>query len=322
MGAKVFGANPTTQLDQERSQWQTRIQEASDSQDPLAPWLEYYEWAKESFPTSRKEQLQVVQSATKLFRNTDTYKQDSRYLRLWIIYADMLSNPGEMFQYLSNKEIGTEHALFYRAHALILESEGKYKEADESFKLGIHRNVHELDTLQHAHTLFTERMVERVRLLQQRREEKKESASERTSSRSSRTGSSRESRGSSQRSGLSHTGASKTLSYSTMPQINVRGGSNRVLSVLRDDDNSLVPAPMDEIKVKWDEFATEEHAQKENVRAAVAWTGKTLPQSARSVRPPTSKSFSVYIDPDCIETPDSPPNDNDNDLPGEDEDYL
>ena len=85
--AKVFGANANSQLEQERAQFQKRIEEASGSTDPLASWLEYYEWAKESFPTSRKEQLKVVQSATKLFRNNEAYKQDARYLRLWIIYV-------------------------------------------------------------------------------------------------------------------------------------------------------------------------------------------------------------------------------------------
>ena len=84
--ARAFG-QPSGTLEEERRSFQDKIEGACSSEDPLAPWLEYYEWAKESFPSSRREQLLVLQSATKLFRNDTRYHQDERFLRLWIIYV-------------------------------------------------------------------------------------------------------------------------------------------------------------------------------------------------------------------------------------------
>ena len=229
----------------------------------------------------------------------------------------MLSNPAEMYNYLLNKEIGTEHAVLYKAHALILETMGRYKEAEDAFKLGIARNVSSMESLRSCHALFTERMVERVRILQQKRQERaEEGTSNTTASRSSTRAPSRSSR-----SGLSHAGPSKTLSYSTMPNVPLKNGT--VLSVLRDDDVTVPNAPKDEIKVRWDEFATEADAGKENVRTATAWLGKTLPQRS-TTRPTSTTGFSIYIDPECQE--ESTPNDNANDSPPpsdmEDADYL
>lgn len=91
--ARVFSSTASN-LDEERKQFEERIQiakeeeEADDGEyDPLSIWLEYYTWARENFPTSYSEQSSVLQSATKLYRNSEIYRQDERYLRLWIRYV-------------------------------------------------------------------------------------------------------------------------------------------------------------------------------------------------------------------------------------------
>ena len=94
--SRAFGQVSTedNQLENERKEFENRISKSNNledlsenEEDPLSIWLEYYEWAKESFPSSHTERLSVVQSATKIFRNTETYKQDERYLKLWVLYV-------------------------------------------------------------------------------------------------------------------------------------------------------------------------------------------------------------------------------------------
>lgn len=78
-------------LEEERKQFEERIQKSKEQEDelsdPLSIWLEYFSWARENFPSSYTEQQSVVQAATKLFRNSEKYQQDERYLRLWIRYV-------------------------------------------------------------------------------------------------------------------------------------------------------------------------------------------------------------------------------------------
>jgi hypothetical protein len=84
--ALIFGTKRTiTDVEQERTAFQEKI--TNNTEDPLASWIEYYTWAKERFPNTRTEQLNVIQTATKLFRDSTNYQQDERYLRLWIIYV-------------------------------------------------------------------------------------------------------------------------------------------------------------------------------------------------------------------------------------------
>lgn len=91
--SKVFGSTTTdNEFENERKEFERRIEEAnkSEDEDTLSIWLEYYEWAKETFPSSNSESLKIVQIATKTFRNNPQYQQDERYLRLWVIYVSSL----------------------------------------------------------------------------------------------------------------------------------------------------------------------------------------------------------------------------------------
>lgn len=217
----------------------------------------------------------------------------------------MLSNPIEMFKYLYNKDIGTNWALFYEARALIQENNGKYKDAEESYKLGIHRKAEPVDHLKQRYSQFTKRMEERVKIILAKREEKvQEERMARSSSSSSRSHPQRQN-SDRRKTGLSSRKTSKTLNYSTMPLVPLQE-TNSVISVLCDEPAN--PNPNNDVKIEWNEFATEEQSMKENILGASAWTGKTLPQK-RSRKPSKVCNFSIYIDPECQEQL-TPPNDN------------
>jgi len=301
--ALVFGTKRTTSvIDQERQQYEEKIQ--NNTEDPLSSWLEYYTWAKERFPNNHVEQLKIVQNITKIFCNTEMYQQDERYLRIWIIYSDMLTNPVDMFQYLLNKELCTDWAILYEAYALALENSENYKDADEMFKLGINRRAHPVDALKSKYSRFLVRMSEYLARRQQlAEEESQEPASGRRESRP-RTALSRLGGTSSSRMGSSANSNSARVS---------------LITVLSDSDIAAGSDISDEFKVRWNEFSTEQESTKENIRLAVGWSGQTLPQKKvrSSKSKPKPKGFAIYVDPDC-ET-ESQTNDDDD---GDDEMYY
>ena len=224
----------------------------------------------------------------------------------------MLSNPVEMFDYLLNKEIGTDHGIFYEARALNYENFGRYKDAEAAFKLGIYRNVEPLDQLKTNYGRFRNRMMDRVAALQQKKLERQVDQS---------SGGSEETQRSSRNPALtqlsSRSGSSRiSQQVSNIPQPNARS----VISVLVDENTpsstSTPQADTFEVKVQWNEFATEEQSSKENIRFAVGWTGQTLPQKRKTSK--AKPAFSIYVDPDDALTP-APTEEVDED---DDEEYM
>ena len=100
--------------------------------DPLEVWDEYIKWAQQN-ATSDKLSEQVVkllQRCTRAFQAAEQYKNDARYLRIWIKYIDTVNDPADVFQFLEANQIGTGLALFYTSWALVLElKKSMYAEA-------------------------------------------------------------------------------------------------------------------------------------------------------------------------------------------------
>ena len=90
----------------------------------------------------------LLERATKAFQNTPTYKNDPRYLKLWIHYIRLFSDaPREIFAYLSRHSIGDGLALYYEEFAAWLEGAGRWAQAEEIYKLGIEREARPAERL-------------------------------------------------------------------------------------------------------------------------------------------------------------------------------
>ena len=61
----------------------------ADAEDPLAVWLEYVAWAKQNYLSTTGENplLSLLERATRQFKDTERYRNDSRYVKLWIAYV-------------------------------------------------------------------------------------------------------------------------------------------------------------------------------------------------------------------------------------------
>ena len=88
--SRVKGTADENSLEMQKQKHERTIKDAATSPDPLAPWLDYHKWVKQTYPNARQEHLTVLQNATKLFRDSKQYKQDNRYLRLWVLYVSKI----------------------------------------------------------------------------------------------------------------------------------------------------------------------------------------------------------------------------------------
>ncbi|KHN98573.1 Mitotic checkpoint serine/threonine protein kinase, Bub1 [Metarhizium album ARSEF 1941] len=148
-----------------RAEYETEIQNISDSDDPLDVFDRYVRWTLDAYPTAQatpQSQLHtLLERATKTFITSAQYKNDPRYLRLWVHYIHFFSDsPRETYMFLSRHGIGEGLALFYEEYAAWLEAAGRWAQAQEVYKLGIERESRPVQRLMRKYKEFEERMAQ------------------------------------------------------------------------------------------------------------------------------------------------------------------
>ena len=149
----------------QRQEWEERVlgPENQDSDDPLEAWCAYVKWCIDNYPDGKSSDSGIVpllERATREFRSSEQYQNDSRYLRLWILYAQHTDVPRDVFHFLMANEIGTKLASLYEELAHVLESYEMYDEADEMYRLGMARRASPLDRLKRRYHEYQKRILE------------------------------------------------------------------------------------------------------------------------------------------------------------------
>ena len=129
-----------------RQEYELELIAISDSDDPLDIYDRYVKWTLNAYPSAQatpESQLRsLLERATKAFLTATHYKNDPRYLKLWLNYIRFFSDtPRETFAYLARHNIGERLALFYEEFATWLESVGRWTQAEEVYRLGIEREA-------------------------------------------------------------------------------------------------------------------------------------------------------------------------------------
>lgn len=118
--------------------------DSDDLDDPLQAYLDYIQWTHTNYAAGASPEsglLVLLERCTLCFRDTTYYKNDPRYLRVWLEYAEYSDLPRDIFVYLARKHIGRELALFYELFALFLEARGLRGDAREVFLVGLERHA-------------------------------------------------------------------------------------------------------------------------------------------------------------------------------------
>lgn len=149
-----------------RQQYERELQAIDDSDDPLDIYDRYVKWTLDAYPsaqnTPQSQLCPLLERATKAFQSSSHYKNDPRYLRLWLHYIRLFSDaPRETFAYLARHQIGDGLALFYEEFAAWLESAGRWKQAEEVYNLGIDKEARPMERLIRKYGEFQHRFESR-----------------------------------------------------------------------------------------------------------------------------------------------------------------
>lgn len=145
-----------------RHEYELEVQNIADSDDPLDVFDRYVKWTLNAYPsaqaTPQSQLLPLLERATKAFLSSSLYKNDPRYLKLWLHYIRWFSDaPRETFAYLSRHNIGEGLALFYEEFAAWLEGAGRWAQAKEVYKLGVEREARPTERLMRKYSQFQQR---------------------------------------------------------------------------------------------------------------------------------------------------------------------
>lgn len=150
-----------------RAEYEAEVASLSESDDPLDVFDRYVRWTFDAYPSAQatpQSQLHtLLERATKTFINSAQYKNDPRYMKLWMLYIQFFADsPRETFLFLSRHSIGEGLALFYEEYAAWLEGAGRWTQAEEVYKLGIERDARPQQRLLRKFKEFEERRAQQT----------------------------------------------------------------------------------------------------------------------------------------------------------------
>lgn len=100
--------------------------------------LRYITWTEKQAlaSTIKVDRSSVLERCIRQFHAFPQYKDDPRYLKICLMYADCRSDPREVFSFLETSGIGQKNPLTYVAWAFVLETLGQFEEAHAVFGKG------------------------------------------------------------------------------------------------------------------------------------------------------------------------------------------
>ncbi|SPN96972.1 related to mitotic checkpoint serine/threonine protein kinase [Cephalotrichum gorgonifer] len=152
--------------DRIRAEYEAEIENIAESDDPLDVWDRYVRWTLDAYPSAQATgdaQLRgTLERATKAFVGAAQYRNDPRYLKIWLLYIGFFSDaPRETYVYLSRHGVGEGLALYYEEYAAWLEGAGRWGQAEEVYRLGIDREARPAMRLTRKFKEFEERRAHR-----------------------------------------------------------------------------------------------------------------------------------------------------------------
>ncbi|KAF5455567.1 hypothetical protein F2P56_025128 [Juglans regia] len=272
-----------------------RLIEAIDEyngDDPLQPWLECIKWVQEAFPPGGDYSGLVViyEQCVRTFWHSDRYKDDLRYLKVWLEYAENCVDAEIIYNFLDANEIGKSHAVYYISYAWHMELKNKLKLANEIYDLGISRNAQPVEKLKDAYKKFFARSMRRPKATDE------DSMDKRLPARSF---------------GTVLTGGENRMHTTDNSDI-VRKNPNRAratpLAIYKDSNAVDIPLHHQPDKSKtdlnsWQFLGARAERSKENNPVPTKWTSFKVPHKpvSRTGGATASACIEVFVDEECEE---------------------
>ena len=98
--------------------------------DPLDAYSRLVNWTLENYPqghTAESGLLELLEEATRVLKDDrgGKWRQEMKYLKLWLLYASYVEKPAIIYRFLIANEIGTDFSLLYEEFAAVLERDGR-----------------------------------------------------------------------------------------------------------------------------------------------------------------------------------------------------
>lgn len=140
-----------SQLNTTRLAFERRLlEELEDMDDPFELFMEYITWINHAYPqggsSKQSGMLDVLERCLMYLRDMETYRNDPRFLKLWLWYielfaADSTQESKDIYIYMLRKQIGSKLSLFYESFGALLFEMGRYREAHYILRMGIEENA-------------------------------------------------------------------------------------------------------------------------------------------------------------------------------------
>ncbi|KAF3032127.1 hypothetical protein E8E12_002016 [Didymella heteroderae] len=149
-----------------RLEFEKELMNIDDSDDPLDVYDRYVKWTLEAYPSAQNDKQSqlgpLLERATKAFQSSTHYKNDPRYLKLWLHYIRLFADaPQEIFRFLARHNIGDGLALYYEEYAAWLEGAGRFSQAEEIYSMGIEKEARPTERLIRKYGEFQHRFESR-----------------------------------------------------------------------------------------------------------------------------------------------------------------
>ncbi|KAF9458989.1 Mad3/BUB1 homology region 1-domain-containing protein [Collybia nuda] len=159
-------AQRESKLSATRNRLRINVELALDDEegDPLEAYCRLVYWTVENYPQGPSVEsglIELLEEATRVLKDDREghWRGDLKYLKLWLLYASFVEKPTIIYRFLIANEIGTDHALLYEEFAAVLERDGRRKDADDTYVLGIARRASPIEHLQSRYSDFQKRMM-------------------------------------------------------------------------------------------------------------------------------------------------------------------
>ncbi|KAJ7031949.1 Mad3/BUB1 homology region 1-domain-containing protein [Mycena alexandri] len=135
-----------------------------EEDDPLEAYCRLVNWTVENYPQGHSAEsgiIELLEEATRVLKDDreGRWRGEMKYLKLWLLYTSFVEKPTIIYNFLIANEIGTDFALLYEEFADVLERDGRRKETDETYLLGIARRASPPDHLKARYSDFQKRMM-------------------------------------------------------------------------------------------------------------------------------------------------------------------
>jgi checkpoint serine/threonine-protein kinase len=149
-----------------RLEFEKELMNIDDSDDPLDIYDRYVKWTLEAYPSAQNDKQSqlgpLLERATKAFQSSSHYRNDPRYLKLWLHYIRLFADaPQEIFRFLARHDIGDGLALYYEEYAAWLEGAGRFSQAEEIYSMGIEKEARPTERLIRKYGEFQHRFESR-----------------------------------------------------------------------------------------------------------------------------------------------------------------